>query len=204
MACCKVLFERLPNSIWNRPFPGAATGSGGEIRDEAAVGRGSVTKGGLAGFWVSDLLIPDHKAPWEVDIGRPAHYASSLDIMLEAPIGSARFNNEFGRPCLTGCFRTLLTPEAPSEDAKAEASAWRGYHKPIMLAGGVGSVRPCNALKEERFVREGAHVIVLGGPAMLIGLGGGAASSNASGESNADLDFNSVQRGNPEVCCPCN
>lgn len=156
-----------------------------------------MTKGGLAGFWVSDLLIPDNKAPWEVDIGRPAHYASSLDIMLEAPIGSARFNNEFGRPCLTGCFRTLLTPETDSENAGA--SAWRGYHKPIMLAGGVGTVRPQNALKEERFVREGAHVIVLGGPAMLIGLGGGAASSNASGESNADLDFDSVQRGNPEM-----
>ncbi|GAO15161.1 hypothetical protein UVI_02029410 [Ustilaginoidea virens] len=185
--------------IYRRPFPGAATGSGGEIRDEAAVGRGSVTKGGLAGFWVSDLLIPDHKAPWENDIGRPAHYASSLDIMLEAPIGSARFNNEFGRPCLTGCFRTLLTPETCSEDAEAETSSWRGYHKPIMLAGGVGNVRPCNALKEERLVREGAHVIVLGGPAMLIGLGGGAASSNASGESNADLDFDSVQRGNPEM-----
>ncbi|KID90542.1 phosphoribosylformylglycinamidine synthase [Metarhizium guizhouense ARSEF 977] len=193
----KVETHNHPTAI--SPFPGAATGSGGEIRDEAAVGRGSVTKGGLAGYWVSDLLIPDHRAPWEVDIGRPAHYASSLDIMLEAPIGSARFNNEFGRPCLTGCFRTLLTPETPAEGAKAEASAWRGYHKPIMLAGGVGTVRPSNALKEERFVREGAHVIVLGGPAMLIGLGGGAASSNASGESNADLDFDSVQRGNPEM-----
>lgn len=183
----------------HRPFSGAATGSGGEIRDEAAVGRGSVTKGGLAGFWVSDLLIPDHTAPWEKDIGRPAHYASSLDIMLEAPIGSARFNNEFGRPCLTGCFRTLLTLENPTDDTKADGLTWRGYHKPIMLAGGVGTVRPQHALKEERFVREGAHVIVLGGPAMLIGLGGGAASSNASGESNADLDFDSVQRGNPEV-----
>lgn len=158
-----------------------------------------MTKGGLCGFWVSDLLIPDHRAPWEVDIGRPAHYASSLDIMLEAPIGSARFNNEFGRPCLTGCFRTLLTP---AEGSVTEAKEWRGYHKPIMLAGGVGTVRPQNALKEERFVHDGAHVIVLGGPAMLIGLGGGAASSNASGEGNADLDFDSVQRGNPEVSGP--
>ncbi|PHH85318.1 hypothetical protein CDD83_598 [Cordyceps sp. RAO-2017] len=194
----KVETHNHPTAI--SPFPGAATGSGGEIRDEAAVGRGSVTKGGLCGFWVSDLLIPDHSAPWELDIGRPAHYASSLDIMLEAPIGSARFNNEFGRPCLTGCFRTLLTPAPPSDDSGAnEAREWRGYHKPIMLAGGVGSVRPQNALKDERFVREGAHVIVLGGPAMLIGLGGGAASSNASGEGNADLDFDSVQRGNPEM-----
>ncbi|UNI16003.1 Phosphoribosylformylglycinamidine synthase [Purpureocillium takamizusanense] len=192
----KVETHNHPTAI--SPFPGAATGSGGEIRDEAAVGRGSVTKGGLCGFWVSDLLIPDRRAPWESDIGRPAHYASSLDIMLEAPIGSARFNNEFGRPCLTGTFRTLLTP-ASSDDAAADAKEWRGYHKPIMLAGGVGTVRPQNALKEERFVREGAHVIVLGGPAMLIGLGGGAASSNASGEGNADLDFDSVQRGNPEM-----
>ncbi|KAG5994863.1 hypothetical protein E4U52_000683 [Claviceps spartinae] len=193
----KVETHNHPTAI--SPFPGAATGSGGEIRDEAAVGRGSVTKGGLAGFWVSDLLIPEHTAPWEKDIGRPAHYASSLDIMLEAPIGSARFNNEFGRPCLTGCFRTLLTPENPTDDAKAGGLAWRGYHKPIMLAGGLGTVRPQHALKEERFVREGAHVIVLGGPAMLIGLGGGAASSNASGETSADLDFDSVQRGNPEM-----
>ncbi|KAM4056538.1 cobB/CobQ-like glutamine amidotransferase domain-containing protein [Hirsutella rhossiliensis] len=193
----KVETHNHPTAI--SPFPGAATGSGGEIRDEAAVGRGSVTKGGLCGFWVSDLLIPDHRAPWELDIGRPAHYASSLDIMLEAPIGSARFNNEFGRPCLTGCFRTLLTPAAGQDSPASEAKEWRGYHKPIMLAGGVGTVRPQNALKEEEFVREGAHVIVLGGPAMLIGLGGGAASSNASGHGNADLDFDSVQRGNPEM-----
>lgn len=116
--------------------------------------------------------------------------------MLEAPIGSARFNNEFGRPALAGCFRTLLTPGDQTDSSTDE---WRGYHKPIMIAGGVGSVRPQHAIKEERFVREGAHVIVLGGPAMLIGLGGGAASSNASGEINADLDFDSVQRGNPEV-----
>ncbi|ODA83852.1 hypothetical protein RJ55_02368 [Drechmeria coniospora] len=192
----KVETHNHPTAI--SPFPGAATGSGGEIRDEAAVGRGSVTKGGLAGFWVSDLLIPDHPVPWETDIGRPAHYASSLDIMLEAPIGSARFNNEFGRPCLTGCFRTLLVPAAADSSA-ADANDWRGYHKPIMLAGGVGTVRPQNALKDERCVHEGARVIVLGGPAMLIGLGGGAASSNASGQGNADLDFNSVQRGNPEM-----
>jgi phosphoribosylformylglycinamidine synthase len=150
----------------------------------------------LCGFWVSDLLIPGRREPWEVDIGRPGHYASSLDIMLEAPIGSARFNNEFGRPCLTGTFRTLLTnTEGEHSNNNNE---WRGYHKPIMIAGGIGSVRPQHALKNEADVLDGAHVIVLGGPAMLIGLGGGAASS-AVGGSNADLDFDSVQRGNPEM-----
>ncbi|ORY57276.1 CobB/CobQ-like glutamine amidotransferase domain-containing protein [Pseudomassariella vexata] len=189
----KVETHNHPTAI--SPFPGAATGAGGEIRDEGAVGRGSSTKAGLCGFFVSDLLIPGNKEPWELDVGRPAHYASSLDIMLEGPIGSARFNNEFGRPCLSGCFRTLLTPETNEESAVGK---WRGYHKPIMIAGGVGTVRPQHAIKEPRVVGEGAHVIVLGGPAMLIGLGGGAASSNASGEGNADLDFDSVQRGNPE------
>ncbi|KAJ4300612.1 phosphoribosylformylglycinamidine synthase [Collariella sp. IMI 366227] len=189
---CKVETHNHPTAI--APFPGAATGSGGEIRDEGAVGRGSMPKAGLCGFWVSDLNIPDHKAPWEIDVGRPAHFASSLDIMLEAPIGSARFNNEFGRPCLTGTFRTLLT----ADDTKSEGE-FRGYHKPIMIAGGVGTVREKHALKRPEDVLEGAHVIVLGGPAMLIGLGGGAASSNASGEGNAELDFDSVQRGNPEM-----
>jgi phosphoribosylformylglycinamidine synthase len=188
----KVETHNHPTAI--APFPGAATGSGGEIRDEGAVGRGSMPKAGLCGFWVSDLLIPEHRAPWEIDVGRPAHFASSLDIMLEAPIGSARFNNEFGRPCLTGTFRTLLAPD----DTGAEGE-FRGYHKPIMIAGGVGTVREKHALKRPEDVLEGAHVIVLGGPAMLIGLGGGAASSNASGEGNADLDFDSVQRGNPEM-----
>ncbi|GAW25447.1 putative phosphoribosylformylglycinamidine synthase [Rosellinia necatrix] len=206
----KVETHNHPTAI--SPFPGAATGSGGEIRDEAAVGRGSTTKAGLSGFFVSDLRIPGHEQPWEVDIGKPfqvsvnrinlchripqdiltscSDYASSLDIMLEAPIGSARYNNEFGRPALTGVFRTLLT------DVDND---WRGYHKPIMLAGGLGSVRPQHALKNPDDVQEGAHVIVLGGPAMLIGLGGGAASSNNSSEATAELDFNSVQRGNPEV-----
>ncbi|KAI1377426.1 phosphoribosylformylglycinamidin [Hypoxylon crocopeplum] len=193
----KVETHNHPTAI--SPFPGAATGSGGEIRDEAAVGRGSSTKAGLCGFWVSDLLIPGHQA-WETDIGRPAHYASSLDIMLEAPIGSARFNNEFGRPALAGCFRTLLTDGTNKNDSNsAKATDWRGYHKPIMIAGGLGTVRPGHALKNPTDVHDGAHVIVLGGPAMLIGLGGGAASSNASGEGTADLDFNSVQRGNPEM-----
>ncbi|KAI1420277.1 CobB/CobQ-like glutamine amidotransferase domain-containing protein [Xylaria sp. FL1777] len=184
----KVETHNHPTAI--SPFPGAATGSGGEIRDEAAVGRGSATKAGLSGFFVSDLRIPGHEQPWEVDIGKPFHYASSFDIMLEAPIGSARYNNEFGRPALAGVFRTLLTNV--DDD-------WRGYHKPIMLAGGLGSVRPQHALKSPDDVHEGAHVIVLGGPAMLIGLGGGAASSSNSSEATAELDFNSVQRGNPEV-----
>ncbi|KAL3422936.1 phosphoribosylformylglycinamidine synthase [Phlyctema vagabunda] len=184
----KVETHNHPTAI--SPFPGAATGSGGEIRDEGAVGRGSKPKAGLCGFWVSDLFIPDNQEPWEVDFGKPAHYASSLDIMLEAPIGSARFNNEFGRPALTGCFRTLL--------ANVDGD-FRGYHKPIMIAGGVGTVRPQHALKDGRDVKDGAHVIVLGGPAMLIGLGGGAASSNATGEGSVELDFDSVQRGNPEM-----
>ncbi|KAI1823247.1 CobB/CobQ-like glutamine amidotransferase domain-containing protein [Xylaria intraflava] len=184
----KVETHNHPTAI--SPFPGAATGSGGEIRDEAAVGRGSTTKAGLSGFFVSDLRIPGHEQPWEANIGKPFHFASSLDIMLEAPIGSARYNNEFGRPALTGVFRTLLTNVADD---------WRGYHKPIMLAGGLGSVRPQHALKSPDDVHEGAHVIVLGGPAMLIGLGGGAASSSNSSEATAELDFNSVQRGNPEV-----
>lgn len=188
----KVETHNHPTAI--SPFPGAATGSGGEIRDEGAVGRGSTPKAGLAGFWVSELLIPDERAPWEVDLGKPSHFASSLDIMLEAPIGSARFNNEFGRPCLLGCFRTLLT-----DVGKEGSPEWRGYHKPIMIAGGVGTVRPEHALKNPEDVHDGAHAIVLGGPAMLIGLGGGAASSNASAEETAELDFASVQRGNPEM-----
>ena len=189
----KVETHNHPTAI--SPFPGAATGSGGEIRDEGAVGRGSTPKAGLCGFWVSDLFIPTHHQPWEMDIGKPAHYASSLEIMLEAPIGSARFNNEFGRPCLTGCFRTLLT----SIELTPGNRDIRGFHKPIMIAGGIGTVRPQHALKDSAFVKEGAHVIVLGGPAMLIGLGGGAASSNDSGEKSVELDFDSVQRGNPEM-----
>lgn len=189
----KVETHNHPTAV--SPYPGAATGSGGEIRDEGAVGRGSKPKAGLAGFTVSDLLIPEHRQPWELDVGKPAHLASSLDIMLEAPIGSAAFNNEFGRPCTTGYFRTLTT-NVPLEDGKSEI---RGYHKPIMLAGGVGTVRPQHALKEKGSVSAGAHLIVLGGPAMLIGLGGGAASSIQSGEGSVDLDFASVQRGNAEV-----
>ena len=189
----KVETHNHPTAV--SPFPGAATGSGGEIRDEGAVGRGSKPKAGLAGFTVSDLLIPGHVQPWELDYGKPNHIASSLNIMIEAPIGSAAFNNEFGRPCTAGYFRTLLT-EVPSPTGKIEV---RGYHKPVMIAGGVGTVRPQHALKNPDIVKPGSHLIVMGGPAMLIGLGGGAASSISSGEGSADLDFASVQRGNPEM-----
>lgn len=188
----KVETHNHPTAV--SPYPGAATGSGGEIRDEGAVGRGSKPKAGLAGFSVSDLLIPGHRQPWEIDMGKPNHIASPLDIMLDAPIGSAAFNNEFGRPCTLGYFRTLTTRVAgPNGEEEV-----RGYHKPIMLAGGLGTVRPIHAIKEAGMIEPGAYLIVLGGPAMLIGLGGGAASSIASGEGSVDLDFASVQRGNPE------
>ncbi|KAK0282600.1 phosphoribosylformylglycinamidine synthase [Friedmanniomyces endolithicus] len=189
----KVETHNHPTAV--SPFPGAATGSGGEIRDEGAVGRGSKPKAGLSGFTVSDLLIPDHRQPWELDVGKPKHLASSLEIMLQAPLGSASFNNEFGRPCTTGYFRTLTT-SVPTPEGKSEI---RGYHKPIMIAGGVGTVRPQHAIKEKGLVSPGAHLIVIGGPAMLIGLGGGAASSKQSGEGSVQLDFASVQRGNAEV-----
>lgn len=189
----KVETHNHPTAV--SPFPGAATGSGGEIRDEGSVGRGSRPKAGLAGYCVSDLLIPDLRQPWELDVGKPKHIASSLDIMLEAPIGSAAYNNEFGRPCTSGYFRTLLT-EIDIGNGETEI---RGYHKPIMIAGGVGTVRPQHAIKKSELVKPGSHLIVLGGPAMLIGLGGGAASSITSGEGSADLDFASVQRGNAEV-----
>ncbi|KAF1812342.1 phosphoribosylformylglycinamidine synthase [Eremomyces bilateralis CBS 781.70] len=184
----KVETHNHPTAV--SPFPGAATGAGGEIRDEGAVGRGSKPKAGLSGFTVSDLLISDFRQPWELDVGKPAHIASSLDIMIEAPIGSASYNNEFGRPCTAGYFRTFLA-EVDNE--------LRGFHKPIMIAGGVGTVRPNDALKEKGLVKSGDKVIVLGGPAMLIGLGGGAASSVQSGEGKVELDFASVQRGNAEV-----
>lgn len=190
----KVETHNHPTAV--SPFPGAATGSGGEIRDEGAVGRGSRPKAGLAGFCVSDLLIPGHKQPWELEnVGKPNHIASPLDIMIEAPLGAAAFNNEFGRPCTTGYFRTLLT-KVEDEQGQPEI---RGYHKPIMIAGGVGTVRPQHALKDPSIVKPGSFLIVLGGPAMLIGLGGGAASSITSGEGSVELDFASVQRGNAEV-----
>lgn len=188
----KVETHNHPTAV--SPFAGAATGSGGEIRDEGATGRGSKSKCGLGGYSVSDLLIPDQKQPWEIDIGKPGHIASSLDIMIEAPLGSAAFNNEFGRPCINGYFRTLTT-KVLNSDGKEE---FRGYHKPIMIAGGFGTVRPQFALKNKP-ITPGSSLIVLGGPSMLIGLGGGAASSVNAGEGSADLDFASVQRGNPEM-----
>lgn len=188
----KVETHNHPTAV--SPFPGAATGSGGEIRDEGATGRGSKSKCGLSGFSVSDLLIPNYKKPWELDIGKPSHIASALDIMIEAPLGSAAFNNEFGRPCINGYFRTLTT-KVNNRDNVQEI---RGFHKPIMIAGGLGAVRPQFALKNKP-ITPGASIIVLGGESMLIGLGGGAASSISSGEGSADLDFASVQRGNPEM-----
>lgn len=189
----KVETHNHPTAV--SPFPGAATGSGGEIRDEGSVGRGSKPKAGLCGFNVSNLLIPGFRQPWEIDVGKPAHIASGLDIMLEAPIGCATFNNEFGRPCIIGYFRTLLI-RVPIGKGQTEL---RGYHKPITIVGGSGSVRPQYALKDPRLVDPDAHIVVLGGPAMLIGLGGGAASSVTSAEGSAELDFASVQRGNAEV-----
>ncbi|CAO3633520.1 unnamed protein product [Cunninghamella blakesleeana] len=187
----KVETHNHPTAV--SPFPGASTGSGGEIRDEGAVGLGSKPKAGLVGFTVSNLLIPENIQPWETDFGKPGHVASAFDIMMEAPLGGASFNNEFGRPALTGYFRTFAE-EVPLTETKNEI---RGYHKPIMIAGGVGSIRPAHVLKKP--INPGAHLIVLGGPSMLIGLGGGAASSMASGQSSADLDFASVQRENPEM-----
>jgi phosphoribosylformylglycinamidine synthase len=186
----KVETHNHPTAI--SPFPGAATGSGGEIRDEGATGRGAKPKAGLVGFSVSHLLIPEFIQPWERSIGKPARIASALDIMLEAPLGAAAFNNEFGRPNICGYFRTLETA-LPG----AGCGRVRGYHKPIMLAGGLGNVRRSQV--EKSAVSVGATLVVLGGPAMLIGLGGGAASSVGSGTSAEELDFASVQRANAEL-----
>ena len=186
----KVETHNHPTAI--SPFPGAATGSGGEIRDEGATGRGAKPKAGLTGFSVSNLLIPGFVQPWEFEFGRPQRIASALDIMLEGPIGAASFNNEFGRPNICGYFRTF-----EQRTASDTAARIRGYHKPIMIAGGMGNVRREHV--EKASVPLGAQLVVLGGPAMLIGLGGGAASSMTSGTVSADLDFASVQRGNPEI-----
>ena len=187
----KVETHNHPTAI--SPFPGASTGSGGEIRDEGATGKGSKPKAGLCGFSVSNLNIPDAPQPWETTeqraYGRPSRIASALDIMLEGPIGAAAFNNEFGRPNLTGYFR------AYEQDV---AGVVRGYHKPIMIAGGLGSIQAEQSFKEETFP-VGTKFIQLGGPGMLIGLGGGAASSMTAGANAEDLDFASVQRGNPEI-----
>ena len=182
----KVETHNHPTAI--APFAGAATGAGGEIRDEGATGKGSRPKAGLTGFTVSNLNIPDFKQPWEQDYGKPEHISSPLDIMIEGPIGGAAFNNEFGRPNLLGYFRTF--------EEKFDGQV-RGYHKPIMIAGGLGSIQAQQTHKDE--IPEGALLIQLGGPGMLIGLGGGAASSMNTGTNDASLDFNSVQRGNPEI-----
>ena len=190
----KVETHNHPTAI--SPFPGAATGSGGEIRDEAATGRGARFKAGLTGFSVSNLRIPGFEQPWEEDNGRPERIASALDIMLEGPIGAASFNNEFGRPALAGYFRTLEL--AVPIDGGVEV---RGYHKPIMVAGGVGTIRRDQI--EKRGFAPGSRIVVIGGPAMLIGLGGGAASSIASGEGEETLDFASVQRDNAEMQRRC-
>ncbi len=170
------------------PFPGAATGSGGEIRDEGATGRGARPKAGLCGFSVSHLRIPGFEQPWEVTEGRPARIASALSIMLEGPIGAASFNNEFGRPNLAGYFRSF--------EARVGGTV-RGYHKPIMIAGGIGNIDAAQTHKAA--LPEGALLIQLGGPGMLIGMGGGAASSMDTGTNVEDLDFDSVQRGNAEI-----
>ncbi|MEQ8954166.1 MAG: phosphoribosylformylglycinamidine synthase, partial [Gammaproteobacteria bacterium] len=181
----KVETHNHPTAI--APFPGAATGSGGEIRDEGATGRGAKPKAGLTGFSVSNLRIPALPQPWEEDMGKPGHMASALEIMIEGPIGGAAFNNEFGRPALCGYFRTLEERVDPRS-----ASDAHGYHKPIMIAGGIGNIRESHVHKNE--FAPGTRLIVLGGPAMLIGLGGGAASSVAAGSGKEDLDFASVQR----------
>ena len=183
----KVETHNHPTAI--SPFPGAATGSGGEIRDEGATGTGSKPKAGLCGFSVSNLNLPDWPQPWETEpYGKPDRIVSALSIMLEGPIGAAAFNNEFGRPNLAGYFRTF-------EETVADER--RGYHKPIMLAGGVGMIRADHVYK--KLLPAGTLLIQLGGPGMLIGLGGGAASSMDTGANAADLDFDSVQRGNPEM-----
>jgi phosphoribosylformylglycinamidine synthase len=170
------------------PFPGAATGSGGEIRDEAATGRGAKPKAGLCGFSVSHLRIPGFAQPWEAATGRPARVASALQIMIEGPIGAASFNNEFGRPNLAGYFRAF--------EMSVNGVA-RGYHKPIMIAGGIGNINAAHSHKSE--VAAGSLLVHLGGPGLLIGMGGGAASSRDTGANTEDLDFDSVQRGNAEM-----
>jgi phosphoribosylformylglycinamidine synthase len=186
----KVETHNHPTAI--APFSGAATGSGGEIRDEGATGRGSKPKAGLVGFSVSNLRIPGFEQPWETDFGKPARIVSAFDIMMEGPLGAAAFNNEFGRPSILGYFRTY-----EQKVISFNGEEVRGYHKPIMLAGGLGNIRKSHIQKGE--ITVGAQLIALGGPAMNIGLGGSAASSMASGQSSEDLDFASVQRGNPEM-----
>jgi len=213
---CKVETHNHPTAI--SPFPGAATGSGGEIRDEGATGRGAKPKAGLVGFTVSNLRLPGAVQPWEKDFGKPGRIVSALDIMIEGPLGGAAFNNEFGRPAINGYFRTyeaaVPAASAQSQESRAKsqtgsgsqlsalssqlpAAELRGYHKPIMLAGGLGNIRADHVQKG--VINPGDKLVVLGGPAMLIGLGGGAASSMATGAGAEDLDFASVQRDNAEM-----
>ncbi len=186
----KVETHNHPTAI--APYAGASTGSGGEIRDEGATGRGAKPKAGLSGFSVSNLRIPGFEQPWEIDYGKPPRIASALEIMLEGPLGASGFCNEFGRPNLAGYFRTFeqMVPGPHGQEL-------RGYHKPIMIAGGLGNIREGHVDKLD--LPAGTPIVVLGGPAMLIGLGGGAASSVSAGESDAGLDFASVQRDNPEM-----
>ena len=186
----KVETHNHPTAI--SPFPGAATGSGGEIRDEGATGRGGKPKAGLTGFSVSNLRIPGAPQPWEGPERKPAHIASPFDIMIEGPLGAAAFNNEFGRPGVLGYFRTLELPVAGQV---------RGFHKPVMLAGGIGNIREGHI--DKAAVPAGSALVVLGGPALLIGLGGGAASSLTSGSQRSELDFASVQRDNAEMQRRC-
>ena len=186
----KVETHNHPTAI--SPWPGAATGSGGEVRDEGATGRGAKPKAGLVGFAVSNLRIPGFAQPWEQNFGKPQRIVSAIDIMLDGPLGSAAFNNEFGRPALLGFFRTYEEQVISHNGAEL-----RGYHKPIMLAGGIGNIRPEHIQKGN--IPVGAKLIVLGGPSMNIGLGGGAASSMTVGQSDVELDFSSVQRDNPEM-----
>jgi phosphoribosylformylglycinamidine synthase len=234
---CKVETHNHPTAI--SPFPGASTGSGGEIRDEGATGRGAKPKAGITGFTVSNLKLPGALQPWEKENGKPGRIASALDIMIDGPLGGAAFNNEFGRPAVNGYFRTFeaevpaagpAAAEVPSSKGQVPnesktvgdplagapapapssifplpsspcATELRGYHKPIMLAGGLGNIRPDHIQKGE--ILSGDKLIILGGPAMLIGLGGGAASSMASGHGQEDLDFASVQRDNAEMQRRC-
>ncbi len=186
----KVETHNHPTAI--SPSPGAATGAGGEIRDEGATGRGSKPKSGLTGFTVSNLNIPGFEQPWERPYGKPSRIASPLEIMLDGPLGAAGFNNEFGRPAINGYFRTYENAYTTHDGEEI-----RGYHKPIMLAGGLGNIREEHVLKGD--IPIGSKLVVLGGPAMLIGLGGSAASSIDSGSGSETLDFASVQRENPEM-----
>ncbi len=187
----KVETHNHPTAI--SPFAGAATGAGGEIRDEGATGIGSKPKAGLTGFSVSNLNLPDFTQPWEEHYGKPGRIASALQIMIDGPLGGAAYNNEFGRPNIAGYFRTLEL-QTTTTDGHTEV---RGYHKPIMLAGGVGNISDSHSFKNS--IPPGSALIQLGGPAMLIGLGGGAASSMDTGANTENLDFDSVQRGNPEL-----